>query len=348
MNLFKNTLFQFATLEVLYIFSLFAFSQQEAITSPTEADILPLNLTYGNATMTHYDLPLDYVASCGCVGKSTYHPTVAINALSFGSDIAYGPSCGQCYKLTLLSTPNSPLPPNGDGMQFLLGDPLAPSVIVKVVDSCPKGGPWCSQEYDAKSKTIKPNMLGSVIHFDLAWPSTSIPKEFYPVDSIHNDYGVWWINYEMIDCKYWQGYQDPMAWGSDWSQQDAACCPTRPLIEQGASINDTNVNLPPSIDKDAQTQTCPSYQDVHHRLTDSITPTLTVPNTSNILSRRKDQDLTNSAISAHASLTAIQAFRNALYFGRPQQILPRQMAQRPLHFLPILQQTDNWQNVSSK
>ncbi|PWN31649.1 uncharacterized protein FA14DRAFT_139397, partial [Meira miltonrushii] len=229
--------------------------------------------------MTHYDLPLDYVASCGCVGRSTYYPTVAINALSFGSDIAYGPSCGECYRLTLLSTPNSPLPPDGDGKQFMLGDPNAPSVIVKVVDSCPKGGPWCSQEYNTETKTIKPNMLGSVIHFDLAWPSRAIPKGFYPLDSIHNDYGVWWVVYEMVDCKHWNGYQDPAAWGSDWPQQDAACCPTRPFVEQG----------------DAQMQLCPSYKDVHQQSKDAIAPTLTVPNTSNILSRRRDQ--TNSAIS---------------------------------------------------
>jgi hypothetical protein len=346
MKFLNNNLFHFESFCILCLLSFFSLSQQQQSLIPASgANILPLNHTYGNATMTHYDLPLDYVASCGCVGRSTYYPTVAINALSFGSDIAYGPSCGQCYRLTLLSTPNSPLPPDGDGMQFSVDDPKAPSVIVKVVDSCPKGGPWCSQEWNPESRTIKSNMLGSVIHFDLAWPSKAIPKDFYPLDSIHNDYGVWWVVYELVDCKYWQGYTDPTAWGSDWSQQDAACCPTRPFLEQNASIDDTIVNLPPSIDKDAQMQTCPSYQDVHQRSTDTLIPTLTVPNTSNILSRRKDQDQTNSAISAHASLTAIQAFRNALYLGRSQQILPRQMAQKPI-LLPILQQMNSWQNVS--
>ena len=32
----------------------------------------------GEATMTHYDLPKDYIASCGCVGGSTKYPTVTV------------------------------------------------------------------------------------------------------------------------------------------------------------------------------------------------------------------------------------------------------------------------------
>lgn len=189
-----STLFQFTA--YLYppfsivVASSFTLSLQQTEAPININDILPLNLTYGNATMTHYDLPLDYIASCGCVAKSTHYPTAAINALSFGSEIAYGPSCGECYKLTLLSTPNAPLPPDGDGMEFEIGDPNAPFVIVKIIDSCPKGGPWCSQEWNFSSKTIKPNALNSLIHFDLAWPSKAIAKNFYPLDSIRNDYGV--------------------------------------------------------------------------------------------------------------------------------------------------------------
>lgn len=151
--------------------------------------------------------------------------------------------------------------------------------------------------------------------------------------------------YEKVDCKQWQGYHDPAAWGSDWSQQDSACCPMRPYVQPITSLTDTTVTLPPAIVKEAQKQSCPSYDDVHQRSADPLSSILTVPNTSNILSRRKGQDRSNSAISAHASLTALQVFRNALYHGRPQQNLLQQMAQRAL-FFPVIQHIDSWQNGS--
>lgn len=49
----------------------------------------------GFATMTHYELPLDYVASCGCTPSSTHYPTAALSQLAFGSTTAYGPGCGK-------------------------------------------------------------------------------------------------------------------------------------------------------------------------------------------------------------------------------------------------------------
>jgi hypothetical protein len=44
----------------------------------------------GFATMTHYDLPRDDVAACGCTPSSTHYPTVALSQMAFGSSKAYG------------------------------------------------------------------------------------------------------------------------------------------------------------------------------------------------------------------------------------------------------------------
>jgi hypothetical protein len=90
----------------------------------------------GVATMTHYTLPEDYIASCGCTARSTHYPTAALNQMAFGSSTGYGPACGRCFKLTLLNT-------------FLSDPPFYPtatkSVVVKVTDLCPlsKTG-WCN------------------------------------------------------------------------------------------------------------------------------------------------------------------------------------------------------------
>jgi hypothetical protein len=90
----------------------------------------------GIATMTHYTLPEDDIAACGCTGKSTHYPTAALNQMAFGSSTAYGPACGRCFKLTLLNT-------------FLSKPPFYPTVtkslVVKITDLCPlsKTG-WCN------------------------------------------------------------------------------------------------------------------------------------------------------------------------------------------------------------
>lgn len=110
----------------------------------------------GTATLTHYDLPKvrissiippgrihvtlhatqDYIAACGCTGKSTHYPTAALNQKAFGSNYNYGPGCGRCFKLTLLNsyTGSPPFFPD-----------THPSVVVKVTDLCPltESG-WCS------------------------------------------------------------------------------------------------------------------------------------------------------------------------------------------------------------
>lgn len=143
--------------------------------------------TKGIATLTHYDLPADYIASCGCVGRSTRYPTAAINALAYGGTTSFAPSCGACYSLSLLNTSYSPPPPDGDGIVYAPGDSKAPTVVVKITDLCPLAPGWCN------ATETKGNTLGSLVHFDLAWPSKGISKDFFPGD---HDYGVWWSSYE--------------------------------------------------------------------------------------------------------------------------------------------------------
>lgn len=46
----------------------------------------------GSATLTHYDLPRDYVAACGCTPTSTHYPTAALSQMAYGSSAAYGTS----------------------------------------------------------------------------------------------------------------------------------------------------------------------------------------------------------------------------------------------------------------
>lgn len=135
----------------------------------------------GYATLTHYDLPVGYVASCGCVGRATRYPTAALNRLVYGSNTSFGPICGACYDLRLVSTPlaalNQPISFTPDQVD----DAESPRIVVKIVDLCPgAGGPWCN------ATESQGNSLGSPIHFDLAWPSPAIPKSFFPGN---HDYG---------------------------------------------------------------------------------------------------------------------------------------------------------------
>lgn len=55
----------------------------------------------GTASMTHYTLPLDFVAACGCTGESTHYPTAALSQMAYGSSDDYGAhvfiiSCNRC------------------------------------------------------------------------------------------------------------------------------------------------------------------------------------------------------------------------------------------------------------
>jgi hypothetical protein len=44
----------------------------------------------GLATMTHYDLPRDWITACGCTASSTHYPTAALSQMAYGSSNAYG------------------------------------------------------------------------------------------------------------------------------------------------------------------------------------------------------------------------------------------------------------------
>ncbi|PBK91506.1 hypothetical protein ARMGADRAFT_1166331 [Armillaria gallica] len=185
----------------------------------------------GTATMTHYGLPENYVASCGCTPSSTHYPTAALSQMAYGSSAAYGPGCGKCFNLTLLNTWTST-------------PPFYPSVtkhiVVKVTDLCPLSGDgWCS------ATESKPNPSGKYLNFDLAYPSDAIPDNFFPSNASlygYTDFGVWNISYEIVSCENWAGWDNEAALGSvAYLGNESVCCPDNPT----GSANDT----------------CPSYSD---------------------------------------------------------------------------------------
>ncbi|THV02414.1 hypothetical protein K435DRAFT_963139 [Dendrothele bispora CBS 962.96] len=185
----------------------------------------------GLATMTHYDLPKDYIAACACTGDSTHYPTAALSQMAFGSSTAYGPACGRCFNLTLLNT-------------FLSVPPFYPptpkSIVVKVTDLCPLStSGWCNATQEG------PNAAGNYLNFDLAFPSDAIPDDFFPSNASYygyTDFGVWNISYQSVNCTQWSGWNDASALGSVTNLgPESACCPSDP----SGSSNDT----------------CPSYSD---------------------------------------------------------------------------------------
>ncbi|TRM69316.1 RlpA-like double-psi beta-barrel-protein domain-containing protein-containing protein [Schizophyllum amplum] len=188
----------------------------------------------GTATMTHYDLPEDYIASCGCVGGSTHYPTAALSQMAFGSSTAYGPACGRCFNLTLLNTYTAYPPFFPDETK---------SVVVKVTDKCPLSQDgWCSGTKD------KTNSGGQRLNFDLAYPSDAISDDFFPSNASlygFTDFGVWNITYEVVTCKdNWAGYDDTSALGAvDYLGPESACCPVEPtgyLDDSCPSYSDHN------------------------------------------------------------------------------------------------------------
>jgi len=190
----------------------------------------------GWATMTHYDLPKDYVASCGCTGESTHYPTVALSMLAFGSSTAYGPSCGRCMNLTLVNSVYSDPPyyPNP-----------TKSIVVKITDLCPGPGLCGATEGN-------PNSVGSYLNFDLASPSTSVPLSWYPSNVTeygYTDFGVWNVTYQSISCTHWAGWKDAAALGSVPDHENGVCCP--------AEVN--------------ATLTCPSYSEQNGSPPDTTT-----------------------------------------------------------------------------
>ncbi|KAI0281047.1 RlpA-like double-psi beta-barrel-protein domain-containing protein-containing protein [Russula aff. rugulosa BPL654] len=183
----------------------------------------------GFATLTHYTLPEDDIASCGCTAKSSHYPTAALNQMAYGSSTAYGPSCGRCFKLTLLNTFLSHPP---------FHPPVTKSLVVKITDLCPLGG-WCNGTVNG------PNAAGNYLNFDLAFPSSSIPSNFFPSNVTlygYSDFGVWNISYQSVSCaSNWSGSNDAAALGSVPSLGDGGCCPANPT----GNSNDT----------------CPSFSD---------------------------------------------------------------------------------------
>ena len=100
----------------------------------------------------------DYIAACGCTGKSTHYPTAALSQMAFGSSSNYGPSCGRCFKLTLLNsyTGTPPFFPSTN-----------PSIVVKVTDLCPLSqNGWCS---GAEKKTNPYVLIRSCCRFLPSW-----------------------------------------------------------------------------------------------------------------------------------------------------------------------------------
>jgi len=171
----------------------------------------------GHATMTHYTLPTGFIAACGCTPNSTYYPTAALNQMAYGSSTSYGPACGQCFKLTLLDAfvANPPFYPN-----------VTKSVVVKITDLCPlsKTG-WCNATKSG------PNAGGAYLNFDLAWPSTSIPNDFFPSNAAlygFTDFGIWDISYQSVSCQEWEGYTNQTALGSVAYLGYTSCCPNDP------------------------------------------------------------------------------------------------------------------------
>ncbi|KAF8070599.1 RlpA-like double-psi beta-barrel-protein domain-containing protein-containing protein [Lyophyllum atratum] len=181
------------------------------------------------ATLTHYEIPRDFVAACGCVPSSTHYPTAALSQMAYGSSKAYGPACGKCFNLTLLNpvTVDPPFYPN-----------VTKSIVIKITDLCPlsKDG-WCS---GTKNKR---NSAGQYLNFDLAYPSQAIPDDFFPSNEAlygYKDFGVWNISYQTVSCDpNWAGFQEPAALGSVTSLgPEGVCCPANPT----GNINDTCVS----------------------------------------------------------------------------------------------------------
>jgi len=196
-----------AILYILAFLALFSFADDQTFQYPPS----------GLATMTHYELPVDFIASCGCTAASTHYPTAALSQLAYGSTASYGPGCGRCFKLALLNT-------------FLSTPEFFPqtmkSIVVKITDLCP-GSTWCG------ATPNKPNQAGAFLNFDLAFPSAAIPSDFFPSNQSlygYTDFGVWNISYAAVPCEdSWPGSNNPAALGSVPSLEDGACCPIDPF-----------------------------------------------------------------------------------------------------------------------
>jgi len=188
--------------------------------------------------MTHYTMPPGYIASCGCTGASTDYPTAALSQMAYGSSVDYGPACGRCFNLTLLD-PVIATPP--------FHPSVVKSVVVKITDLCPLSTTgWCSGTKN------KPNSAGAYLNFDLVYPSSAIPDDFFPSNVSlygYKDFGVWNISYQSASClPNWGGSRNAAALGSVKSLGTGACCPAEPQPGNASascpSFSDSN-GIPP-------------------------------------------------------------------------------------------------------
>ncbi|KJA20694.1 hypothetical protein HYPSUDRAFT_42752 [Hypholoma sublateritium FD-334 SS-4] len=203
---------------------------------------------FGVATLTHYTLPSGFVAACGCTPASTGFPTAALSQMAYGSSTAYGPSCGRCFNISLMNP-------------VYATPPFYPSVtkyiVVKVTDMCP-----LSKTGLCNATTAGPNSAGAFLNFDLAYPSSSIPNDFFPSDEAlygYTDFGVWNITYDSVPCiPNWQGANDAAALGSVKALGVGACCPADPTPGNVSNIcpsfSDQN-GIPP----DTSTNSCVTF-----------------------------------------------------------------------------------------
>ncbi|MBW0516188.1 hypothetical protein O181_055903 [Austropuccinia psidii MF-1] len=188
---------------------------------------LPLS---GFASLTHYDLPINFLASCGCSYGATFHPTAALSSLAYSGterqSLGPGPGCGQCFNLTLLEASQASPPfiiPEPDSTPF---HTPKPSVVVKVIDKCP------SPVYCTATR-FKPNKFGHFIHFDLALPSPALNQSFFPANRQlygYDDFGIWDISYQSVSCELWSGWSNKSTLEVEKSYpgyQDN-CCPSNP------------------------------------------------------------------------------------------------------------------------
>jgi len=180
----------------------------------------------GQASLTHYDLPLNFLASCGCAYGASYEPTAALSALAYSgaerASVGPGPGCGRCFRLTL-QAPH--MPDDTDEPPLTMPDPR-PSVVVKIVDKCP------SDQFCQASHQL-PNKIGFQIHFDLALPSPALNLSFFPSDEGrfgYRDFGVWIIDYEAVSCEEWAGWSNRTNLGVEPSYPgyEDSCCPFNP------------------------------------------------------------------------------------------------------------------------
>jgi len=166
----------------------------------------------GLATMTHYTLPSGYIASCGCTPSSTYYPTAALSQMAYGSSTSYG-MCSLFFTAALcsVSTPRSKL---WKMLQLDFGQPScckpsfcafrsqvhccqshrSLSIVTRWLVFCNnnKGQPVCLFHYEFLSWFSQSfsKSAGAYLNFDLAFPSSAIPADFFPSDAAVYGYKV--------------------------------------------------------------------------------------------------------------------------------------------------------------